>query len=241
MAEVLDDDEVEQQVPGGWEQVGDEIVRVYEFDNYLDAASFLTDLAEVADEEFHHPEITLRYDEVRSTSRPTRPVASRRRISGWPISVSPNTEGPAREGSGSRALHGGRADGGMTAAYVFDAAFRVEAPEISLTPNRFETTLRLFAPPPGASGEQIDWLFFRDRLWSGAISDEAPLRRAVSDWLDVELLELAFAELRTDEAYLEALKAAVAEDLTRFNAESVDAALQQYLGSSIHVVDTEAV
>lgn len=64
MAEVLDDEKVDQQVPEGWEQVGDEIVRVYEFDDYLDAASFLTDLAEVAEEEFHHPELTLRYDEV---------------------------------------------------------------------------------------------------------------------------------------------------------------------------------
>ncbi|MFB6221045.1 MAG: 4a-hydroxytetrahydrobiopterin dehydratase [Halolamina sp.] len=64
MASVLDDETVDQQVPEGWERDRDEIVRVYEFDNYLDAASFLTDLAEVADEEFHHPEMTLRYDEV---------------------------------------------------------------------------------------------------------------------------------------------------------------------------------
>lgn len=149
--------------------------------------------------------------------------------------MSPNTDAPELEGTATRG------DGGMTAAYVFDAAFRVDAPEVSLTPNRFETTLRLFAPPPGESGEQIDWLFFRNRLWSGEVSDEAPLRRAASDWLDVELLDLSFTELRTDEAYLDALEAAVADDLARFNAESADAALQQYLGSSIHVVDTQEV
>lgn len=142
-------------------------------------------------------------------------------------------------GRGSDA--GGSDEDSMTAAYVFDAAFRVSAAAVSLTPGRFETTLRLFAPEPGESGAQIDWLFFRDRLWRGEISDEAPLRRAASDWLGVEVESLTFKELRTDEAYLEALREAVAEDLTRFNAESADEALQQYLGSSIHVVPREEV
>jgi hypothetical protein len=137
---------------------------------------------------------------------------------------------------------GGDATGAAgTAAYVFDVQFRVEAADVSLTPNRFETTLRLFAPAPGESGEHIDWLFFRNRLWSGEVSDEPPLRRAASDWLDVEVAHIAFKELRTDQAYLDALEAAVADDLTRFNADSADEALQQYLGSSIHVVDTDDV
>lgn len=129
----------------------------------------------------------------------------------------------------------------MTAAYVFAATFTVSAPEVSLTPGRFETTLRLFAPEPGKTGTQIDWLFFRDRLWRGQISDEAPLRRAASDWLDVEVESLSFKELRTDEAYLEALEEAVGSDLSRFNADSADEALQQYLGSSLHVVPRDEV
>lgn len=64
MAELLDDDQIEQRLPEDWEHDRDEIVCVYEFDDYLDAASFVTHIAEVAEEEFHHPEITLRYDEV---------------------------------------------------------------------------------------------------------------------------------------------------------------------------------
>ena len=64
MADLLDDDEIEQRLPDGWERDGDEIVRVYEFDDYLAGVSFATDVAEVAEEEFHHPEITVRYDEV---------------------------------------------------------------------------------------------------------------------------------------------------------------------------------
>ncbi|WP_435069066.1 4a-hydroxytetrahydrobiopterin dehydratase [Haloplanus sp. C73] len=64
MADVLDDDELDRQLPEGWERDGDEIVRVYEFEDYLDGVTFATSVAEVADEEFHHPEIRIRYDEV---------------------------------------------------------------------------------------------------------------------------------------------------------------------------------
>ncbi|WP_053946716.1 LWR-salt protein [Halolamina sediminis] len=131
----------------------------------------------------------------------------------------------------------------MKAAYTFDAAFRLPTEGVAVDPTRFETTLRLFAPAPGVEPgpERIDWLFFRDRLWHGEIGDEAPLRESVSDWLDVEVVSLSFAELRADEAYLDALRAEIERDLSRFNAESVDEVLHQYLGSSVHVVDAEAV
>ena len=131
----------------------------------------------------------------------------------------------------------------MKAAYVFDATFRVPTAGLALDPNRFESTLRLFAPSPGVEPgqERIDWLFFRNRLWHGEIGDEAPLRTTVSDWLDVEVVSLSFSELRADEAYVEALRAEIDRDLSRFNAETVDEVLHQYLGSSIHVVATDAV
>ncbi|SDM51706.1 4a-hydroxytetrahydrobiopterin dehydratase [Halogranum gelatinilyticum] len=64
MAEVLDDDEIEQNLPEGWERDGDEIVRTYEFDDYLQGISFVSDVGEVAEEEFHHPEIVVGYKEV---------------------------------------------------------------------------------------------------------------------------------------------------------------------------------
>ncbi|MFB6091853.1 MAG: 4a-hydroxytetrahydrobiopterin dehydratase [Haloquadratum sp.] len=64
MAEVLEDSAVENRLPDGWEREGDEIVRTYEFDDYLDGVAFVTRVGEVADEEFHHPEIRVRYDEV---------------------------------------------------------------------------------------------------------------------------------------------------------------------------------
>ncbi|SEO29571.1 4a-hydroxytetrahydrobiopterin dehydratase [Halogranum amylolyticum] len=64
MADRLDDDEIEQRLPDGWERDGDEITRTYEFDDYLKGISFVTDIGEVAEEEFHHPEIVVGYKEV---------------------------------------------------------------------------------------------------------------------------------------------------------------------------------
>ena len=64
MAELLSDDEIDRQVPDGWERDGDEIVRVYEFDDYLKGVEFATRIGEVAEEEFHHPEMRIGYEEV---------------------------------------------------------------------------------------------------------------------------------------------------------------------------------
>ena len=64
MADLLSDDEVRSKLPDGWERDGDEVVRTYEFDDYLSGISFATQVGEVAEEEFHHPEIRIRYKEV---------------------------------------------------------------------------------------------------------------------------------------------------------------------------------
>ncbi|WP_101294577.1 4a-hydroxytetrahydrobiopterin dehydratase [Halegenticoccus soli] len=64
MAELLSDDEIDQRLPDDWHREGDEIVRTYEFDDYLKGVTFATNVAEVAEEEFHHPEILIGYKEV---------------------------------------------------------------------------------------------------------------------------------------------------------------------------------
>ncbi|MEE6209050.1 4a-hydroxytetrahydrobiopterin dehydratase [Salarchaeum sp. III] len=64
MAELLSDDEVENRLPEGWTRDGDEIVRVFEFDDYLEGVAFASEIGELAEEEFHHPEIVIRYKEV---------------------------------------------------------------------------------------------------------------------------------------------------------------------------------
>ena len=64
MTERLSDDEIDEQIPEGWERDGDEIVRVYEFDSYLDGVGFAAGAGGVAEEAWHHPEMTITWGEV---------------------------------------------------------------------------------------------------------------------------------------------------------------------------------
>jgi hypothetical protein len=118
------------------------------------------------------------------------------------------------------------------AAYVFGVVFRLDPePGVRVQPERFEATLERRADPPGEPG----WLFFRDNLWHGEVNNEVHLRELASEALGVPVDSVSFRELRTDAAYLDALREAVGADLSQFRADSVDEALHKYLGSSIHV------
>lgn len=64
MADLLSDEEIERETPTRWHRDGDEIVRVYEFDDYLDGVTFAATVGEIAEEEWHHPTIEIRYAEV---------------------------------------------------------------------------------------------------------------------------------------------------------------------------------
>ncbi len=64
MAELLSDEEIEDQLPEAWEREDDEIVRTYEFDAYLDGVGFASAVGGLAQEAFHHPEITIGWREV---------------------------------------------------------------------------------------------------------------------------------------------------------------------------------
>ena len=64
MAELLSDEEIRSRLPDDWERDADEITRTYGFDDYLSGISFVTQVGEVAEEEFHHPEIRVGYKEV---------------------------------------------------------------------------------------------------------------------------------------------------------------------------------
>jgi len=124
----------------------------------------------------------------------------------------------------------------MRGAYVFRVRFGVDASDrVSLSPSSFETTLRYAAAEPGTEG----WLFFRDTLWRGDVNDREHARELVEDELGVPVASVDFRSLRADREYVDALRDAVAEDLDRFNADSVDDALGKYLGSSIDVVSTD--
>jgi hypothetical protein len=122
----------------------------------------------------------------------------------------------------------------MDAAYVFRVRLRVTATgDATVDPDAFETTFRDAAPEPGTDG----WLFFRNYLWRGDVTDHEHARRFVDERVDVAVERVEFRSLRADREYVDALRDAVADDLDAFNADDVDAALSKYLGSRIDVVD----
>lgn len=127
----------------------------------------------------------------------------------------------------------------MDGRYVFRVDIRLEAdePDVRLEPSTAETTVTVFrdAPEPGTEG----WLFFRDTLWRGELGDDAYGRQLAEEWLGEPVESVSFRELQVDEAYLEALQDAIADDLAAFNAENVDEVLSKYLGSSVRVLEGE--
>jgi len=64
MAELLSDEEVAERLPEDWDRDGDEVVRTYEFDSYLEGVGFASGAAGLAEEAFHHPELTIAWREV---------------------------------------------------------------------------------------------------------------------------------------------------------------------------------
>ncbi|WP_158854151.1 4a-hydroxytetrahydrobiopterin dehydratase [Halorhabdus sp. CUG00001] len=64
MADLLSDQEIENRLPSDWQRDGDEIVRTYEFDAYLDGIGFASAAGGLAQEAFHHPEIRIGWREV---------------------------------------------------------------------------------------------------------------------------------------------------------------------------------
>ncbi len=72
MAEVhlLDEEEIEQrldELSADWEREGDEILKVYEFDDFPSAIKFVTGVAKLADRYDHHPDIDIRYTKITCT------------------------------------------------------------------------------------------------------------------------------------------------------------------------------
>ena len=64
MGELLSDDDIDERLPAAWSREDDEIVRVYEFDDYLHGVNFAQMVGEIAESQFHHPEMIVRYEEV---------------------------------------------------------------------------------------------------------------------------------------------------------------------------------
>ena len=64
---VLSDDEVGEQLEGleGWSLEGQSIVRELEFSGFPDAVAFVVRLSFAAEAATHHPDLDIRYDQVR--------------------------------------------------------------------------------------------------------------------------------------------------------------------------------
>ncbi|WP_224334583.1 LWR-salt protein [Haloprofundus halobius] len=119
----------------------------------------------------------------------------------------------------------------MDAAYVFRVRFRLDPAGVAVAPDEFETVVR----KPAATAGDDGWLFFLHNLWRGDVNDDRHARSLAEEWLSVPVVDVGFSELDTDEAHLAALKAEIADDLDRFNADDVSEVLNKYFGSSIRV------
>jgi hypothetical protein len=117
----------------------------------------------------------------------------------------------------------------MDAAYVFRVTFSLDASGVDINPERFETVVRKPAAEPGTDG----WRFFEVVLWRGEVTDAAHARSLAENWLSVPVESVTFSELQTDEAYLDALRDAIA-DAEAFD-DTPQTVLHAHLGSSIRV------
>ena len=67
MADLLDSSEINthlKKVPE-WEHDKKKIERVFEFDDFTEAIDFVNAVAEIAEEQEHHPDIDVRYNKVK--------------------------------------------------------------------------------------------------------------------------------------------------------------------------------
>ena len=67
MSDLLDSAEIKawmKKLPE-WEHEKKHIERTFEFDEFAEAIDFVNALAEIAEEEEHHPDIDIRYNKVR--------------------------------------------------------------------------------------------------------------------------------------------------------------------------------
>ena len=65
--DLLDDEEIEQRLDelGDWEREGDELQKVFEFDDFPSAIRFVNDVARLAERYDHHPDMDVRYNKVK--------------------------------------------------------------------------------------------------------------------------------------------------------------------------------
>jgi 4a-hydroxytetrahydrobiopterin dehydratase len=64
---LLSEAEIKNSLKGlkGWKQEGKFITKTFEFGHFMDAIAFVNEVAEAAEREEHHPDISIRYTTVK--------------------------------------------------------------------------------------------------------------------------------------------------------------------------------
>jgi 4a-hydroxytetrahydrobiopterin dehydratase len=67
LADLLEEEEIEQRLDelGDWERDDNEIVKVFEFDDFNTSIKFVNDVAALAERYDHHPDIDIRWNKVK--------------------------------------------------------------------------------------------------------------------------------------------------------------------------------
>ena len=67
MPKLLGDAEIRSRLKGlkGWKAEGGFITRTFEFGHFMDAIAFVNEVAEAAERQEHHPDISIRYTTVK--------------------------------------------------------------------------------------------------------------------------------------------------------------------------------
>jgi 4a-hydroxytetrahydrobiopterin dehydratase len=67
MADLLDDDAIDDALTGlpGWERDGEQIVRFAKLKTFRDAIATVDEVADLAEEHDHHPDIDIRFNSLK--------------------------------------------------------------------------------------------------------------------------------------------------------------------------------
>ena len=67
MPKLLDDSEIKKRLKTmkGWKHEGKFVTKSFEFESFMDGIAFVSRVAEVAEKEEHHPDIHIRYTNVK--------------------------------------------------------------------------------------------------------------------------------------------------------------------------------
>lgn len=123
----------------------------------------------------------------------------------------------------------------MTPGYRFTVRFQLDPPTVHLDPAAFDTTMIRPATPPTEEG----WLFFRDYLWRGEISDPGQFERHATDLLDVPVTAIEYNAFVTSPAEWDELQSAIADNLELFRDDSVPAVVSKYFGSTVEIQEPD--